>query len=701
MKQIFYKMVLAITLLIVFSKVIVASEQQIRHKDTLLQKQIVFGNDNSYPPFTFLDDNGIPSGYYVDLIKEIGDVLNYRVEIKLTEWDEIVKGVLVDKTIDVTALAYQKRREKIFLFSVPHLIETSEIYVRKKTHGIESLNDLHDREVILMRNATTHMNLEDRDFNARYILVDSGPEALLLLSKGKHDAAIVGRHMGYSIIQRYNLDNLKTVGGLLFPRNYVFATAFERQELMDDINRGLNILKLNGHYNELNIKWFGAPQEQKRFFKRIIYYGILVIIPIFFLTCLSIVWNWSLKRKVNKKTSELQFELAERKRTEVALLESEAEFKKLSKEFKGILDSISGIIALFDKEIRPVWCNKTKITKEGNSISPPQIEDTISTLNLKDHQSSIRQCFENGKEIEFIDKKADGKTWEIKGFPMKNSIGQTTHLLILASDITETMQLREEAAAASRLASLGELSAGVAHEINNPTGLILLYIPLIKDFFYDIFHLIDKGCKNSVYETIGGFSYARAKTEIDKSLNGIFESANRIKCIVGDLKNFARQDKINMGETVDINASVKTAVRLTNSLIKNTTDNFHVEYDENYPKITGNIQQIEQVVINLIQNSCFALTNKKQRIIVHTKLDKSEDKIIIKIEDEGCGMDQNTSKRITDPFFTTRRDSGGTGIGLSISARIIEEHGAILNFESKVDKGTSARIVFPYRRNFH
>jgi len=631
MRQIFYKIALTIALFTIFSKVIFASEEQIKNKNILSQKQIVFGNDSNYPPFTFLDDNGIPSGYYIDLVKEIGKALNYRVEIKLTEWDEIVKGVLIDKTIDVTALAYQKRRENVFLFSAPHLIETSEIYVRKNAQGIEALNDLLDKEIILMRNATTHMNLIDNDFDAKYILVDSGPEALLLLSKGKHDAAIVGRHMGHSIIQRYKLDNLKTVGDFLFPRDYVFATAFDRQKLMADINRGLNILKSNGRYNELNIKWFGTAQEQKYFFKKIIYYGILIITSILVLTSLSMVWNWSLKRKVNRKTSELQAELTERKSTEVALLESEAKFKKLSNEFKGILDSISGVIALFDKKIRLVWCNKAEIHSEKRLISPKTTEDAISTLNLKDHQSLIKQCFESGKEIEFVDKKIDGKIWEVKGFPMKNSVGQTTHLLVLASDITETMHLRKEAAMASRLASLGELSAGVAHEINNPTGLILLYTPFLKEFLNDTFHLLDKEYKTSAHKMIGGLSYGRAKTEANKSLNAISESANRIKGIIEDLKNFSRQDKIDMGETIDINSSVKTAVRLTTSLIKNVTDNFYIEYDENCPKIIGNLQRIEQVVVNLIQNACLALTNKKQSIIVRTKFDNYKDKIIIEI----------------------------------------------------------------------
>ncbi len=250
---------------------------------TGMQKRIVFGGDENYPPFLFRDDEGNPSGYHIDLIKAIADVLDYQVEIQLKKWDDVMHGLLIDKTIDITSLAYQKRREKIVLFSIPHLIESSEIYIRKSTRGIESLDDLRGKEIILMRNATTHMNLEDQNFKARYILLNSEPEALLLLSEGKHDAAIVGRHMGLSVVQRFNLNNLITVGEPMFPRDYVLATALGRQDLMAEINRGLKILKTDGRYDALNRKWFGTAQEQKHLLNRIIHYAVLIIAPLLIL----------------------------------------------------------------------------------------------------------------------------------------------------------------------------------------------------------------------------------------------------------------------------------------------------------------------------------------------------------------------------------------------------------------------------------
>lgn len=673
------------------------SQQNRESSGKAYPKRIVFGCDANFPPFTFLDENGTPSGYYVDLVKCLGDALNYDVEIKLTQWDRIVTGILKDKTINLTALAYQKRREKDFLFSVPQLIETSEIFIRKDTKGIEAFDDLLGKEIIMQRNATTHMNLEDQQFKAEYILVDSMPEALLRLSEGRHDAAIGARYMGLSVVQRYRLTNLITVGEPLFPRDYVLATALDNQNLLNEINRGLVILKADGRYNDLNKKWFGTAQEQKHVFSRVLYYGLVILIPILIFACLSAIWNRSLKKQVKSRTAELLAELNERERTEKALVESEAKFKRLSHEFKAILDGIPGILALFDKNLQIVWSNhadRKGAENKNASLFESKENSVLSALLLHNNEYPFHKCYENGREIEYLNADENGRTWEVRGYPMKDSQGKSNHVLVLATDITENIQLREEAITASRLASLGELSAGIAHEINNPTGLILFYVPLLKDFFSDITRQLESDGRIAGDTKIGGLQYDRVRTEIDKSLNGVVECANRIKRTVEDLKKFARQDDNDMSESVDINNSVQTAIRLTGGLIKKTTDTFTTHYDKSAPCIKGNLQRIEQVVINLIQNACFAIENKKGGIFIRTKLDQKAQEIIIEIEDQGCGMRPGILKRITDPFFTTRREAGGTGIGLSISARIVEEHGGKLLFESQPGRGTRACVIF-------
>jgi len=138
---------------------------------------------------------------------------------------------------------------------------------------------------------------------------------------------------------------------------------------------------------------------------------------------------------------------------------------------------------------------------------------------------------------------------------------------------------------------------------------------------------------------------------------------------------------------------IKSAITLTNNIIKKSTNSLILELDENIPLIKVNYHQIEQVIINLLQNACESLTDKEKSIIIKTKYIKSSEEISITIEDQGMGMDENTLKQITNPFFTTKLGIGGTGLGLSVSLNIINNHGGTLSFKSKPKKGTKASIL--------
>ena len=111
--------------------------------------------------------------------------------------------------------------------------------------------------------------------------------------------------------------------------------------------------------------------------------------------------------------------------------------------------------------------------------------------------------------------------------------------------------------------------------------------------------------------------------------------------------------------------------------------------------VKGNFQKLEQVVINLLENSCQALDNKSKAIAVNTFFEKSDNCIIIEVIDEGIGMNPKVIKEITDPFYTTKRELGGTGLGLSVSSKIVSAHSGKLEFESELNKGTTAKIILP------
>jgi len=113
--------------------------------------------------------------------------------------------------------------------------------------------------------------------------------------------------------------------------------------------------------------------------------------------------------------------------------------------------------------------------------------------------------------------------------------------------------------------------------------------------------------------------------------------------------------------------------------------------------VQGSFQRLEQVIINLIQNACQALADKTQGVLIATMLADTGEHVVIRVQDEGAGISPEDLARIREPFFTTKQESGGLGLGLSISARIVEEHGGTMRFTSRPGAGTTVEISLPCR----
>ncbi len=167
----------------------------------------------------------------------------------------------------------------------------------------------------------------------------------------------------------------------------------------------------------------------------------------------------------------------------------------------------------------------------------------------------------------------------------------------------------EQLKQADKMASLGILVSGIAHEINNPNNFILLNIQLFSKIWKDVAPILDEYLKENGDFGVAGMSYGSSKEKITQSLEGILKGSERIQTITRALTDYARSDSGNLNEFVDVNKVVQMAIVITNNLITKSTRNFSVEYGQNLPPIKGNAQQLEQVVINLINNACQSLDN--------------------------------------------------------------------------------------------
>lgn len=248
---------------------------------------------------------------------------------------------------------------------------------------------------------------------------------------------------------------------------------------------------------------------------------------------------------------------------------------------------------------------------------------------------------------------------------------------------------------ADKMASLGILVSGVAHEINNPNGLILMNVPTIKDAQQDAKKILEAYFLKHGDFMYGGIPYSRMRDMLPQLLSEMHEGAKRIKRIVDDLKDFARIDQGDTREMFDLNEVLKTALRLVDATIRSSTNRCDVSYAENLPRINGTPQRIEQVIINLILNACQSLTDKNYGISLATSCDDQAGTVLLQVRDRGVGIPPEHLARLSDPFFTTKREAGGTGLGLSVSAAIVRDHGGALDFESQPGEGTTVTLTLP------
>ena len=249
-----------------------------------------------------------------------------------------------------------------------------------------------------------------------------------------------------------------------------------------------------------------------------------------------------------------------------------------------------------------------------------------------------------------------------------------------------------------KMRALGQMVAGVAHEINNPLGFIRNNIAFLDEKIRDIkstYSKINIQTSNAKYtdsnhnEKLEQESKDLFWGDIDDAIQESLDGVDRIQEIVLSLRNFSRLDEADIKEA-DINEGLKNTVHLVQPMCKD-----NIAIDENYgaiPRIVCHPGEINQVFLNLITNAIQAI-EEEGLISVSTVYDNGV--VIVKIKDSGMGMDQQTLSKLGEPFFTTKPIGTGVGLGLAVSFGIIQRHNGKLLFESSLAQGTTATIELP------
>lgn len=362
----------------------------------------------------------------------------------------------------------------------------------------------------------------------------------------------------------------------------------------------------------------------------------------------------------------------------------------------------------------------------------------------------IHSDFPRRFEVEILDKQKNVRNVLLSTSPIKNKKGEVISILGIASDITELRRLEQKLVQSDRLASIGQLIAGIAHEINNPIGVIYLY----STESLKIFEKITNSFKD--ISTLSNSEYTQRLNKIIANLDGVASVRQEkdflekeLLCVIDDLKKYHNR-LVEMYSIISKNrsflreyleGSVKESIRCkelisglldfsrqkepkmamsnVNNLVDNILNIVEKQYrkekievirksDLNIPDIMMDSHQIEQVIINIANNAVFAMKEsagdsqqrgvyRKGTLTIGTRFHADKESVEIFISDTGMGINKHDLGKIFDPFFTARKDNKGTGLGLSISYGIVKMHEGNIEVESEVGKGTTFRILLPVR----
>lgn len=262
---------------------------------------------------------------------------------------------------------------------------------------------------------------------------------------------------------------------------------------------------------------------------------------------------------------------------------------------------------------------------------------------------------------------------------------------------TQTMMIHSE-----KMRSLGELVAGITHEINNPLNFIHANLIHLNNYSKNLISIINKyeGLKqilpentlNEIDEFKKELDYEFLKTDLPSLLKSCKEGTERTKNIIIDLKNFSRMEEMVIND-INIHKEIDTILNILHNKYKNKIDVIK-EYEEHLPRIESYGGQLNQVFMNILDNAAYAIKDQGH---VYIKTHKSDNNVIIEFKDDGEGIDPENIEKVFDPFFTTKPVGQGTGLGMSISYKVVKNHNGKIDIESAKNAGTTITVTLPIK----
>ncbi|MEW9052921.1 MAG: EAL domain-containing protein [Neobacillus sp.] len=353
-------------------------------------------------------------------------------------------------------------------------------------------------------------------------------------------------------------------------------------------------------------------------------------------------------------------DITERKRVEKELQESQ-------KKYRTIADNMNDLVSILDIKGKVLYASPSHETVLGHPIEYYEGKNALHYIHPNDqlttssiYQQIMEEKLAQKSEVRIKNKDQEWKLFEFFSNPVLGDHGEVEHIVVTGRDITEKRTAEEQLWKAEKLQLVGELAAGVAHEIRNPITAIKGFIQLfqrgmIKDEYFDVI--------------LGEF--------------------DRIEDIIKEFLSLAKNQEMKPSF-----ASIPVLLKEVETLLESEANlmniQFSMELESNVPQIMCDPNQLKQVFINIIKNSIESIQTDG---LIKIRICTEEDFLVVKISDNGIGISEERLQRLGEPFYSNKEK--GTGLGLMISFRIIKQHNGTITFKSKENQGTTVEIRLP------
>lgn len=380
-------------------------------------------------------------------------------------------------------------------------------------------------------------------------------------------------------------------------------------------------------------------------------------------------------QKVLEQCSSEIFAPCEPEKLEIARLEGiRQDLVKSRNILRSLFDNLPDLVYVIDRNYEIIAVNMALSRKK--KISPKALVGNTCYKNLHQLEASCPDCriahtLRTGEVITRIhwERGADRETneWEITTYPIYDDRGEVTQIIAVERDVTERHRMEMMVAQSEKMAAVGQLAAGFAHEINNPLTVVIANAQILmreiptEDDWHDLLQRIN---------VAGG----------------------RALEIVKNLLDFARWESMEL-EPTDVNATIEKALALIDHVSKGIQASITFDPQAGLPILPASARNLQSVWVNLILNSLDAIDPGTGRVEIRTGLDRND--IVVRISDNGQGISKDQLSKIFDPFFTTKDPGKGTGLGLSICHRIIKQHDGVIDVDSMPGEGTVFTVRLP------